>query len=1211
MNLKTLELFGFKSFMRKLDIHFSDGITVIVGPNGCGKTNVTDALRWVLGEANARNLRGQRMEDLIFNGTRDYKPLNVAEVSLTVDNSRGILPVDYTEVTVTRRVYRDGEPEFLINRVPCRLKDIHDLFMDTGLGSRAYSVIERDMVEMVLADQPEKRRELLEEAAGIMKYKIRERQARRKLEATDEDLRRLEDVLREVERQVRALKRQVGAAQRFQEIRDRLRVLEVGISASEVHDLAAEGERLAAALMESTTERDGAAARVSALDAEIEGRRLKAAEADASFSEAQRRVDVLAEETRRIEADNLVRRERRESLLESGRRLAEESRTLAERVETARTRHVELAVELEAHTAALGEREAKLAELSSSLAAVETDLAARRGALACAREAAEEVARDVGGRRTELANLEAHEQHLGDRAAALDEEARSLDQSAEARLRELEGAEQRLVELQERMTRLGEDIRAREVRRGELESERDAVREEESRLAVQLESARSGLDMLRALRDAHEGFGQGARTLLASGKASSLGDELRVTREDLLAALDSALGSAVEYVVVPDSDGAVDAVRSLKDGEGRATLVDRAAFARAAGDPLPPMPADPAVIGPAREFLRAPEALTAVVNRLLANVVVVETLEDAVRLASSPTGRGLRFVARGGEWAEYPGVVHGGSSRKEDPRILGRADRIAHLERRTAELESLRASAHEHGERVSAARAAVAAELAGLQSERDGLRESLSEEERVVARSRAERSGVEERRRAVQEERESVATRRAEVDRDRAARLAGIDEAVARQEQADAECRRREDELVASSEDRERLQKDGHDLRLELAGARAERDRTAAEMERLSTSRVADEEGIARRTGEIESTDRQLGELARALEEGFAAFAQRSGELEAVGGARDEVGRGRAAVMVGLGELETERSRWTRLRDDAAQTAHERELGSARVDADRREILTRVEREFATDLRLPGALDAYAQFRDADAETREAWRRERDDLRTQLDRMGAVNLVALDQYEREEKRYVFLKTQRDDLEEAREGLRRTIRRINRKARALFMDTLEQVRANFQQTFGTLFEGGQADVRLVGDEDPLHAPIEIFARPRGKRLSSISLMSSGERSLTAVSFLFAIYLVKPSPFCILDEVDAPLDDANIGRFLGMLRKVAEKTQFVMITHNKKTMEIGDHLYGVTMQEPGVSKLVSVRLGKGEELADRPGSEGAAGGARPELVLEESA
>ncbi|MFN8176585.1 MAG: chromosome segregation protein SMC [bacterium] len=1211
MNLKTLELFGFKSFMRKLDIHFSDGITVIVGPNGCGKTNVTDALRWVLGEPNARMLRGDRMEDLIFNGTRDYKPLNVAEVSLTVDNSAGILPIEYAEVTVTRRVYRNGESEFLLNRVPGRLKDIHDLFMDTGLGSRAYSVIERDMVEMVLADAPEKRRELLEEAAGIMKYKIRERQARRKLEATDEDLRRLQDVLHEVERQVRALKRQVGAAQRFQEIRDRVRTLEIALAAADVDALNREGERVAASLVESVAEKDGAAGRVAAMDAEIETRRLKAAEADAALADAQRSVDSLAEAARHIESEGLVRRERRESLLELGRRLDEEAHELERRVAAAIARRAELDRELEAHAASLAGKEASLAELERTLSAVESDLAARRASLARARESAEEGARQVGSRRTELANLDAHEAHLADRAAVLDEEARALSESSGLRGRELADAERRAGQTRADLSGLEDAIRAREAQREELDRERDGLREDDARVSLEIEAARSALEVLRALREGHEGFGPGARALLGRGSAASLSDALRVTREDLLPALDAALGAAVEYVVVGGADEAITALRTLRDGEGRATVVDRAAFARAGHEPAPAVPDDPSIVGRARDFLRAPDDLDLVVERLLARSVIVESLEDAVRLAARPDGRGLRFVARSGEWAEHPGVIHGGAARAEDSRILGRADRIASLERRAAELDGRRAEVRAASERAGARREELSAELDRAWAERDAKREALALEERVLERSRAEQGALEERRTAVAEERRALAARRDEIARERAGRLAAVEEAAAAQQQADDECRRREDELVASSEDRERLQQSVHALRLELAGARAERDRVASEIERVEAARRADEEGISRRGEETAATDRQLGELARAIEDGSRELGRLSEELEGGRRARDEVGRGRAAVMEELGALEAERGRWTRLRDDAAQTAHDLEMRAARIDADRREQCGIVEREFAVDLRLPGALEANGSLIGADDETSAAARRERDDLRAQLDRMGAVNLVALDQYEREAKRYDFLKTQHDDLEEARERLRATIRRINRKARALFMETLEKVRANFQHTFGTLFEGGQADVRLIGDEDPLHAPIEIFARPRGKRLSNISLLSSGERALTAVSFLFAIYLVKPSPFCILDEVDAPLDDMNIGRFLAMLRKVSENTQFVMITHNKKTMEIADYLYGVTMEEPGVSKLVSVRLGKAEEAAVRGNGDAAAGEHARDLVLEGTA
>jgi chromosome segregation protein len=415
---------------------------------------------------------------------------------------------------------------------------------------------------------------------------------------------------------------------------------------------------------------------------------------------------------------------------------------------------------------------------------------------------------------------------------------------------------------------------------------------------------------------------------------------------------------------------------------------------------------------------------------------------------------------------------------------------------------------------------------------------------------------------------------------------------------------------VASTGTRDEIQRRCHDLRLEQQRVSAEVEKLTLEVTRVEEMREQDEAGIARRLTELEGADRTVGELARELEVGLAEFATRAEELEARRKVRDRVAEDRAHVLRQLREMEDERTRWTRLRDQSAEFVHEHEMKLQRVDSAREELATRIEREFSVSLTLPDALAAHGALVDSDAETRESAQREVEDLRRQMDRLGAVNLVALDQYEREAKRYDFLKTQKDDLEAAREQLRRTIRKINRTARTMFMETLERVRENFQRTFGTLFEGGQADIRLAGDEDPLHAPIEIVARPRGKRLSSISLMSSGERSLTAVAFLFAIYLVKPSPFCILDEVDAPLDDANIGRFLDMLKEVAKKTQFVMITHNKKTMEIADFMYGVTMEDPGISKLVSVHLGKGEVPEFAAANDDGVKRVEDELVMESS-
>ncbi|HMB69300.1 MAG TPA: chromosome segregation protein SMC [bacterium] len=1190
MNLKKLELFGFKSFMRKLDIHFSDGITVIVGPNGCGKTNVTDAVRWVLGEGNARALRGTKMEDLIFNGTRDYKPLNVAEVELTVDNSSRILPIDFSEVTVTRRVYRSGESEFLINKVPGRLRDIHELFMDTGLGSRAYSVIERDMVEMVLADQPEKRRELIEEAAGIHKYKIRERQARRKLESTDEDLHRISDVLREVERQVRSLKRQVGAAKRFQEIRDRQRELEVGLALVELDEMETRGRQLREALSENSAERDGSAAKVAALETEIEGLRSRSAQADNELQDAQREVDRLADVARRAEAEVMVRRERREALLERARRLGAERDELEARIDEAGSTRGTLETERRGCGTRLEELEARLHEEEESLRRLDSDLGERRAELSRAREAVEASSQDVGRLRTELANLEARAAHLDEREAALSAEARELEQAVADGSAELEAAARKVEELRADRDGVEREQQQAAAARDDLDERREAARAEEARINVELESARSTLELLRGLQEGYEGYGQGARALLSRGDGvRPLADGVRPNRPDLMAALDTALEGVIEYLVAPGKDDVVGAVRSLRDGQGRATVVDLAGFRAGAstrGD-VSFAAADPSVLGSARSFLDVDGDLGVVLDELLARTLIVETMDDALRLAARQDARGYRFVTRDGDWVEHPGLVHGGSPPSaDDTRLLGRAARVTELSARVSEAEERRAAAGAEVARLGSEREQLSLRIEHLRSRGEETREALAGEERNAERVRTEVAARERRLAAVRAESGEVGTAREELARERRARIELVEQAEEERRGLEEGWRRREDEIVDSSAMRDQAKNACHDLKLEAERVRGEAERKELDLKRLEESVLDDREGIARREEERASTEEAAAGLAREIEAAQEEVAAHARELDAHKERRDKVAADRSQVIAGLREVEEQRNRWSRLRDESAELVHGNEMELQRIDSHHEELIGRTEREFEVDLAQPGSREAHGALLAVDSETLEAARTEREDLRRQVERLGAVNMVALDQYERESKRFEFLKMQKDDLEEAREKLRRTIRKINRTARTMLTSTLDEVRVHFQTTFGTLFEGGVSDIRLAGDEDPLHAPIEIFARPRGKRLNSISLMSSGERSLTAVAFLFAIYLVKPSPFCILDEVDAPLDDANIGRFLEMLKKVSRQTQFVMITHNKKTMEVADYLYGVTMQEPGVSQLVSVRLGREE-------------------------
>jgi chromosome segregation protein len=846
----------------------------------------------------------------------------------------------------------------------------------------------------------------------------------------------------------------------------------------------------------------------------------------------------------------------------------------------------------------------------------ENALEEKKRELSRAREAFEECSSRFAALAAELAKLDTHGEHLDDRDAVLEGELAEIERAQAAKRFEQAETQARAARLAASLAELEDRLRALARELETLDIEREALRERDAALSVEIESVRSGLALLRGFRETYEGYGSGARALLSRHDGlAALADSIHPKDSDLLPAIESALEGVIQYVVAPSSGAALDAVQSLRGGAGRATLVDLSGFREASGGRrYEPMPVDGAILGPVRSFLEVSGDLRFVLDELLSRSVIVETLEDAVRLARQPQWRGYRFVARNGDWAEHPGLIHGGSTDGSGgTRILGRGDRIEELDERVTELECDRARARERLEELALERSARLAEQGTSLAEREAAREALSREDKCLERFATELSSGEGRLLTVRGEREGLLGRRDELGAKRDSLQAGARAAEEEKTRLEEARQLRESELIRASQALDLAREASHDLTLRVQRAVAEIEKLSLEILRVEESRVSDEAATRLRREELVAADRALGELARDLEEGLELFGLKAKALEEKRHLRDAVARERAEALEQLRLLEEECRRWTRARDQAQELVHENEMKLQKLELGCAELISRVEREFEVELLSPATRESYGALLDVDEETLETARHEREELRKQVERMGAVNLVALDQFDRESRRLAFLQTQKDDLEAAREKLRRAIRKINRTARRHFMETLEQVRVNFQTTFGTLFEGGHSDIRLANDEDPLEAPIEIFARPRGKRLSNISLLSSGERSLTAVAFLFAIYLVKPSPFCILDEVDAPLDDANIGRFLSMLKKVAERTQFVMITHNKKTMEVADYLYGVTMEEPGVSKLVSVRLGTEDRSLPslEPPGESSASEAEKELVMEGSA
>lgn len=1204
MKLQRLELFGFKSFADRVTIEFNPGITAIVGPNGCGKSNISDAIRWVLGEQRPTLVRGVRMDEVIFGGTRQRKPINFAEVTLRFANEDGLLPVDYSEVAISRRVYRDGESEYLLNRNACRLKDVQDLFLGTGIGTHAYSLIQQGMVDSILSDRTEERRLIFDEAAGVTRYKARRKSAERKLEATTHDLQRVEDIVAEVEKTVTSLRRQVGKAHRFQQYRDEETRLDVNITAQE---LAALDERRAplAEEMRALEAADAEqAARLAKSEVALEGLESKRVEARAEESAARAAVEELHRRIARREESQLVTGE---TLRNHGRRLesleseAERARARAEELDERRANladDLRLAAERVAEIAerlALEGRldgvEAHQAELRVERAHLLTEVERLRERMADVRQAAarqssaEESAAERAG--VLSADLDAHRR-----------EAESARETVDRVRAEFEQSTSRAATRAEEVGRLRTlDQAATQVR--------DNARDQLVKGQAADQAAAARIEALAALEARFEGYARGARSLLegeepAEGILGALPQVIEPVEGRFEVALDRYIESLGHGLLVEDGGSAVRVARRLgRSGGGRADLLVPQFLPP--GNP-PPIPDGAAALVLARgeEAVRwrGDPAVEPRFRPLFSRLLLVADAEMVVccRAALAGAPEAARFYAiasldgtlldpagcwriggtaeEGGLLARRRRLAEAEAARADHLRILARLeDEVAAAERGAGEAgEALAVAVSQTAEAESAraaARAALAlAEAAGVETDRRLAELEHRLDAEIEARDRAREAG------------RNVREAETEIEADLQRTMQRTDSVQSALE--------RFDEVTA-----ERLS-ERHAIELERSEAEADLRVVEREMEHLAGA----EEALASARAE------RAAERVRLVEESAALEAEREAagdEIESLHAELDQVEAQRVAGDETRRQMEEQRMRCEgelkTLRHQHGQTTerrHQCALAWQEMDHRRETLIAHIEEAWGAD---PGSLLQRHPLQEAEHALAPAALAIRlEEVRRKRANLGPVNMLAVEEHERESERYEFLSRQRDDLVGAKRQLEEAIRRINATARALFAETFEKVRENFDATFRSLFEGGHAEIRLADPEDPLESAIEIAASPRGKRVQSIGLLSGGERALTALSLLFAIYRVKPSPFCILDEVDAPLDDANVGRFLAMIRHFSSETQFVVITHNRRTMEAADFLYGVTMEEPGVSALVSVSL-DGAEPKDAAESDGA--------------
>ncbi len=1197
MYLARLTLFGFKSFAQKIDVDFKGGITAVVGPNGCGKTNIVDAIRWALGEQRPGAMRSSRMEDVIFTGSRNRKPLGMAEVSLTITNDKNILPVEFSEVMVTRRLFRSGESDYFLNKIPCRLMDIHTLFMDTGLGAHAYSVIEQGMVDTIISDKTEDRRHLFEEAAGITRYKVRRKSAWNKLLSIQADLQRIDDIVGEVERQVHALRRQVRKARVYKTYADQVRDMEVMLGRFRYFDLA---EKARPVLEE-----------VRFLKEDVEVRTSDLARTEARLEQV--RAD-LAEQEQALSTIN-VAWSRQQAVAHAKDRdvsVARESiRGIDAFLERAGRGRSEVALRLEIAVKTRDEVEAQAGEARQAQADADLALAQADTDLGQAQEMLNQQRAQADADKTRLIGLL---QRRGDRASRL-ERARAERDGLQGRLSEIEAERQAVAARAEVAARsaemAAEEGRAAEgqaaERRGEKDRLTEALTQTQERIRVLVEEQNEGrrraegnrarVHLLERLREGFEGYSQGVRSLAVDSPFAS---RIRGVVADLIdadapytRAVEAALGRSLEALVVSGGADAEEAIRYLRDGaRGTAAFwpLDRAAETDAAS--TWEAPAADGVVGRATDLVRCDGEFSELVRLLLGRTLVVRDMASALALAPALAADGVDTVTLDGDMVTAAGLMAGGHSGQEEGQVG--------LIGRRGEVEALRREMEEEDRRL----ATLSEETAAAERETEGTSGQIEEMERQIAGVRNRIIELERQRyndeTDVRRLNERLATLREEEGRIRA-RTEELQAQIAAQEeelrQVDAERaeleRLAEARAVALGKAEMALrsrQEAANVVRVRATSLRSRGEELKREAHRLDGERVS-------LTRQIEEVDAEVAEAVRRKESLEAQRARDEEEMRRLHEGLTEVERRRDGQAERYQELTTMarsleddiRGRQRAL-NERRERLHGLELSLQELKAKADALKERLLDSHRVDVKELGPPPNDGGFSTDVLEKRVYEFQER------MRRLGAVNMAALEDYDVQKERYEFLTRQRDDLLQAEDTLKKTIARIDRTARSRFLDTFEKVRENFRKTFVAFFPGGEADLAMDADQDPLEAHIHITARPQGKRLQHINLLSGGERALTAISLLFAIYLVKPSPFCILDEVDAPLDDANIDRFTRVLRNFAQDTQFIVVTHNKKTMEAAESLHGVTMEEPGVSRLVSVRIG-------RDGRNGANGEEKP--------
>jgi chromosome segregation protein len=1230
MYLKSLDIHGFKSFANKTKFEFHKGVTGIVGPNGCGKSNVVDAIRWVLGETSAKALRGGEMADVIFNGTDSRKPMGMAEVTLTMGDCEKTLKVEYNEVSITRRVFRDGKSEYRINNTICRLRDIHDLFMDTGIGRTAYSIMEQGKIDMLLSSKPEDRRQVFEEAAGITKFKKEKKEALRKLDYTQANLLRVSDVLAEQERRMNSLRRQVAKARRYQSLAKNVRVLDTHLGHRKFVEIKGQAEELRRSVRslevrEHEIERDLpereqaviiARDNAQELESQLSGIRQMLNERRNNANAAQSKIafnnERQAELIARIEQNEIEIEETLQKLGKQEMDLQFATVSLGEITENIAKQELTVTEQDEKRSIAKAHREEKEIQLRDS----RNESNRTQSLIAAAQAKIESALAQFEGNRERSRQLAEDEDKLRiEREEASAERQKTAEELA-SRVSKLAG----LAEEFERQERSFQNYR------GSLDATREAAADQHKALV----KSSSRLEVLKQLVRTGEGLEQGTQAVLSGlddkelykpGIRGVLANFIQV-EGDFTNAVESALGAHLQTVLVRDSmlaESIIDVLTLKKMGQ--AAIVPEDFIPIHSEVQLMHLPEGG--IAWAVDKVKSEKVVTPIIERLLENVLIVEDLATALKLR--PQLPGVTFASVKGAVLSVEGIVSGGAGSGEGSSVLDRQNEIRDLETLTDSLTELENESKQKlgmlEKQVSESREAVEVAREKLQKARvdeSTLQGQLSLAIREVDSIESKISNVERERKELSERETNASGTREEMEADLGSARIRLEELENDQLMATRDLEgmmfREQDAMSTLSELKTNLAVE----RRSMQSAEEQQQPMAARLEELRHHTGRRESEIIAFRDRIENANGESGNLLEEIETNTVAAnqlemeleqasASRSGLLEAINLAekaateiRQKVTRiteqkGKEEVSATKFELRLENLLETTLeryqvdlnvfrpdshmllacivdQKNARQTAAKR-ADDFNEDDDSEEVIIESEANEIDLSTVPGDEGPDWDFVENSV----------GELKRKLDSMGPVNVDAIEEFDELEERHNFVRGQYDDLTNSKDELIDVIERINVETRKRFSQTFEQIRKNFQEMFKLLFgEKGTANLHLVDEDDPLESGIDIIAKPPGKKLQSITLLSGGERSMTAVALLFSIYQIKPAPFCVLDELDAPLDESNIGRFLRVLDRFIDTSQFIIVTHSKRTMSRADVMYGVTMEEFGVSKPVGMRL-----------------------------